>query len=188
MHSTMVIADKTAGRPLRDLHTVLHFPCQSSFTCAASTTLFRLPFAPGTQPRLLFPPLVKVRVLAKWYNSVHKTRDLFFLWYGGNKQTRLSVKRAFLVGEEVNLAVAGLCFSQQKMEHVQRKRKSRSTTHIGRNRRKIIILSASDPWKYSFRAKKNHETDLEKTWGFSEVIHLGSFCLTSGFWASWFIF
>jgi len=39
------------------------------------------------------------------------------------------------------------------MERVQRK--ILSATGIERNRRKIIILSASDPWKYSVRAKKN---------------------------------
>lgn len=77
--------------------------------------------------------------------------------------TRLSVKWAFLVAEEVNLAVMGLYFRQQKMEHIEKRRKILSATYIERNRRKIIILSASDPWKYSVRAKKNHETDLEKT-------------------------
>lgn len=80
---------------------------------------------------------------------------------GENEQTRVSVKWAFLVAEEVNLVVPGLCFRQQKMEHVQRK--ISSTTCVERNRRKIIILSASDPWKYSVRAKKNHETDSGKT-------------------------
>lgn len=66
---------------------------------------------------------------------------------GENDQTRLSAKWAFLIAEEMNLAVGGLQFRQQKMEHVQRRRKILSATCIARNRRKIIILSASDPWK-----------------------------------------
>lgn len=86
---------------------------------------------------------------------------VFSFYMGENGQTGLSVKWTFLIAEEANLAIGGFQFRQQKMEHVQR-RKILSATCIVRNRRKIIILSASDPWKYSVRAKKNHETDLKK--------------------------
>lgn len=70
-----------------------------------------------------------------------------------NKQLGLCVRSAFLVAGEVNLAV----------KEASREKNPEHSICIGANRRKIIILSASDPWKYLVRAKKNHETDLRKT-------------------------
>ena len=50
----------------------------------------------------------------------------------------------------------------------EKKRKILNATCLERNRRKIMVLSASDPWKYSVRAKKNHATDLEKKKAFQK--------------------
>lgn len=119
----------------------------------------------------------------KRYRLLHKSGVLgLFVLIWGKQGAETFCKMGFSSGIEVNLAAAGL--NLQAAENgacTLEKRKIPSATCIERNRRKMKILSASDPWKYSVRAKKNHETALEKTEGFSKVIHLGSFNLTSGF-------
>lgn len=92
----------------------------------------------------------------------------------------VSIKWAFSVAEEGNLTVKNIYFRRQKKEHLKAKKNLEHNICIERNRRKIIILSASDPWKYLVRAKKNHETDLGKNIRLFKS-HLGYFCLTSGF-------
>lgn len=49
------------------------------------------------------------------------------------------------------------------VKEASREKNPEHSISTGGNRRKIIMLSASDPWKYLVRAKKNDETDLRKT-------------------------